>query len=229
MLLLPVAALVDDHGRGLRVIEAPFKVEFFHDFKTTGEKWAVVFTDEEALRGWDTLHPFIGLDARLIFKMMIEKNFDLLYINLFHDKQVRVVGWLTRTEIEMLAAGTIPDELGSHHARMKLQREAELTVSSPANQLRDDVINALTDIAVKLRGLKEIWYFGLSINGGPVHDALGVRCTKGIFSMSPDKIIRTLMTRVQPLLLDGQTLDVIVLERIDDETSRHSQVLWRRA
>jgi hypothetical protein len=51
----------------LPLVESPSNIKkgettelcFAFDAKPTGEKWIALFTDEQALREWDSVHPFV--------------------------------------------------------------------------------------------------------------------------------------------------------------------------
>jgi SseB protein N-terminal domain len=221
----------------LPLVELPAKTKsgektellFAADAKPNGEKWIALFTDEEAFREWDTVHPFVRLPARTAFTFLLKAGLDLIYINPFRERPTRPGGWLTKAEFEMLASGIIPVRRGSHQLEMKIDSDSTVKIEPPTQPLRADIIDALRDAAVGLRGLTEIVHIRLSIGSGPAHDALGLVIRKGIFQMSLQQIANRLMSRIQPLLGEGQSLDVVPLERRGSADVYQGDPIWRKA
>lgn len=227
MLLVPVLELPAGIQPGETVLMEPLQLTFRYDVKPTGEKWTVVFTDEEALREWDTVYPFVRIDARSTFKMMLDAGMDQIFVNLFREHPTRPGGSLFRSEFEMLATGLIPVQRGDHHVEMQGGAGAAL-IEPPVEPLPASILAALPAAAKPLRGLTAISHFRLSFGGGPRHDALGLRCGVGLFPLSADQVAKRLMQRIQPLLDESATLDLLPIHSDDHEALKKGHVVWRR-
>jgi hypothetical protein len=227
VLLLPVAELPPGVVCGETLSTYSLNLVFSVGVKPTGEKWAAIFTGKEALREWDTVQPFVRVEARGMLKMMLDAGIDLIYVNLFREKPVCPGGWLTKFEFEMLAGGTIPVAFQASLAEMRVAPGSAMTIEAPIDRLPNDILDALQDAAKRLRGLTEIYHFRLAIKSGPPHDALALRCGIGIFPLSREKVAKALMSRVQPLLGTGATLDLLFAESVGPEALKKANVVWR--
>ena len=84
-----------------------------HD--SAGQLVAVAFTDEEALRNWNTSIPWVALQGTAFFQAVASTQAEEIVINPYEpenpgSKMIRPGGRVTRWELEELAEGRVPQE-----------------------------------------------------------------------------------------------------------------------
>ena len=96
---------------GLEEIAAGKKFELLVYQKNGGRKWTPAFTDMAALRIWDPNISCAAKRGQDFFQAMMEIDLDEVVINPFDPirKRIRPMAVVTRSEIESLAAGSVPE------------------------------------------------------------------------------------------------------------------------
>ncbi|HEY4677439.1 MAG TPA: enhanced serine sensitivity protein SseB C-terminal domain-containing protein [Candidatus Angelobacter sp.] len=129
-----------------------------HD--SAGQPVAVAFTDEEALRNWNTSIPWIALQGTAFFQAVASTDAEEIVVNPYEpenpaSKMIRPGGRIKRWEFEELAAGCIP--VGdSNEQDVNAQ---SVLVTMPKQMPAPEMFNAIGEVA---RTLPEIvgMYFG---------------------------------------------------------------------
>ena len=142
-----------------------------------GRALTLAFTDEEALRNWNTEVRALSLKGRQFFQMLKGSEIAAILINLYDpaNKPIRPGGRLTRFEFDALGQGLIPgrpDESGT--IQMTATEEKQIMVNSPSTTLAEDILQPLRMTARYLPGIDELYLFELQFEGEAPHDAIGV-------------------------------------------------------
>ena len=203
-------------------------LQFRIDKKPTGERVAVVFTDEEAMRAWGHTGPSAQMATTELFSMLLRSDMDKVYINPFKgEKPTQPGGWLTRAELEVLSTGTAPTGLIPHGFQLQIK---SIDISAPSAPLDLQTERALIEGARRLREIRELFYFDSSVAGGPPHPTIGVVFGFAFFPRKDDAVIRRLMSRVQPEMARYQMLDVVpVRESYREGVVKRGVLLYARS
>ena len=142
-----------------------------------GRALTLAFTDEEALRNWNTAVRALSIKGRQFFQMLRGSEIAAILINLYDpaNKPIRPGGRLTRFEFDALGQGLIPSRPdASGTVQMTATEEKQIIVNSPSRTLTEDLLQPLRMTARIMPGLNELYFFELQFEGEEPHDAIGV-------------------------------------------------------
>ena len=145
---------------GFAAVPANVADSFSLEHDSAGQLVAVAFTDEEALRNWNTTIPWIALQGTAFFQAVANTEAEEIVINPYEpanpeSKMIRPGGRVTRWELEELAQGRIPQE-DSNEQQAEPQT---VLVTMPKQMPTPEMFNAIGEVA---RAFPEIegMYFG---------------------------------------------------------------------
>ncbi|HLK06740.1 MAG TPA: enhanced serine sensitivity protein SseB C-terminal domain-containing protein [Candidatus Angelobacter sp.] len=160
-----------------------------HD--SSGQSVAVAFTDEEALRNWNTSIPWVALQGTAFFQAVASTEAEEIVINPYEpenpsSKMIRPGGRVTRWEFEELAQGRIPEK-NSNQQGMQSQ---SVLVTMPSEMPTPEMFNALTAVAGTFPEIAAMYFGQVIYPDGEPHWTIAVE-----FSAAPsDKHLNHMMT-----------------------------------
>jgi len=112
--VVPTRETVPDQP-GFSTVPANVADSFSLEHDSGGQLVAVAFTDEEALRNWNTSLPWVALQGTAFFQAVASTEAEEIVINPYEPENpgstmIRPGGRVTRWEFELLAEGRIPEE-----------------------------------------------------------------------------------------------------------------------
>jgi hypothetical protein len=197
--------------------------------KDTGETYTTVFTGEDSLRAWDPKLPFVRMRAQTLFRMIQELGLDEVWINLFRDGHpIKPGGWLSRRELDLLAAGKVPERIGTDHAVLKVADSDKVDLIAPKSPLPPEVEAAIIAFSRDIREVWELALFQISINGEVGHHAISLGLDPAAFPSQVESIVPKLMASIQPLLGDREVLDILPYAVPNAAFSENGTFIYRR-
>ncbi|MGZ4877721.1 MAG: enhanced serine sensitivity protein SseB C-terminal domain-containing protein [Candidatus Angelobacter sp.] len=111
--LVPTREVVSD-APGFHPAQPHTADSFSLEHDSAGQVVAVAFTDEEALRNWNTSIPWVALQGTVFFQAVASTQAEEIVINPYEpenpgSKMIRPGGRVTRWEFESLAEGRLPE------------------------------------------------------------------------------------------------------------------------
>jgi hypothetical protein len=180
-----------------------------------GRALTLAFTDEEALRNWNTEVRALSLKGRQFFQMLRGSEIAAILINLYDpaNKPIRPGGRLTRFEFDALGQGLIPsrpDASGTIH--MTATEEKQIIVTPPSRMLTEEILQPLRMTARIMPGLNELYFFELQFEGEEPHDAIGVELSPHVPMESWKPITQNLGRSIHGKLEGKKFLEFVKVE-----------------
>jgi len=216
MLLVPVPEIPADLaslGPGLHTATSKTQIQLRRITDRNQVQVTAAFTDLEALKNWDPNTPYLGLNARDLFRLVMGTDIQEVAINPFDPvrKMIRPGGRVTRAELELLSNGIVPGSPESKIAQVQLKANEKVLIGRPANPPSPAVEELLKSKAATFPSIAELYVFQMATQVGSNHTVIGINLSEDASRDQQDEIARSLGASVQPELKTGQSLDFIFL------------------
>lgn len=160
-----------------------------HD--SSGQRVAVAFTDEEALRNWQKTISWIALQGTAFFQAAASTEAEEIVINPYEpenpeSKMIRPGGIVKRWEFEELAEGRIPE---GHSGKQVVEPQSVL-VTMPQQMPAPEMFDAIGAVAGKFPEIAGMYFGQVIYPDGEPHWTIAVE-----FAGAPsDKHLNRMMT-----------------------------------
>lgn len=220
MLLIPVQELPPGLGPGKQTLQSGVQLPLFSQIDKDQIRFTVAFTDLEALRNWDPNTPYLGLKAVDFFGFLLKTDIQDIMINPFDPirKMIRPGGRVKRREIEQLAHGSLPANIGVQHFEIK--KKEEVLIGLPANPPSAAVQDLLRNKATDLSEVSEVYFFQMARPQTASTTVIGVWLGQNTSEDRKREIMKALGTEIQREMGPGQFLDFMFLQGAFGESIR---------
>jgi hypothetical protein len=167
-----------------------------------------VFTDQAALANYDPNTPNIALSAREVFKIALNLGVSQVVVNAFDPvrKPIRPGGTVTRREYEALANGLIPQPQGTVQ-RLSVDKGTHIQIGGCPTPIAPDMKREIAVTVTRFAEVSKIFRYRMRYaESGTISDVLGVFCDPSSARFS--EIAKAILSSIQPLLAEGQHLDL---------------------
>jgi hypothetical protein len=213
VLLVPVPEIPAGLGPGVQTAKAPVPVQLTGIVDAHNVRITPAFTDIEALRNWDPNTPYFGIKALELFRLVLTTDIQAIIVNPFDPirKMIRPGGRVTRSEIEILARGVAPTEIGHNTAEFRLNAGERFFFGLPANPPSDVIQELLRKEASAFPAIAELYYFQMATERGGSHTVIGIDLGGTLTRTQQQGTIRSLGETVRTTLKSTESLDFMFL------------------
>jgi len=213
VLLVPMPEIPEGLGHGVHTAKAPVRVQLTGIVDAHNVRITPVFTDIEALRNWDPNTPYLGIKALELFRWVLTTDIQAIIINPFDPirKMIRPGGRMTRSEIEILAKGVVPTQIGNNTAEFRLNAGEKIFFGLPANPPSDAIQELLRKEASAFPAVSELFYFQMATERGGSHTVIGIDLGGTLTRTQQQGMIRSLGETVRTTLKSTESLDFMFL------------------
>jgi len=213
MLLIPVPELPKGLGStpGVHTLQVGVQVPLVRIVDANQIKVTPVFTDLEALRNWDPNTPYIGLKAIDLFRFLLETDLQDVLINPFDPirKMIRPGGRVKRAEMEVLAKGVVPSNMG--HQKIQLKAQEKVLIGLPANPPSETILELLRNKAKEIPAVAELYYFLMARGQSAPEIMIGIGLSQNATESEQQAISQALGKAIQPALKPNEFLNFMFL------------------
>jgi hypothetical protein len=157
---------------------------------------------------------------------MLNAGIVRVYVNPVQgSKPIVPGGYVTRVEIEFLAAGTIPTRIGDRYVEINVPA---IKIEAPSQPLPKNIRDALIAQAAQVPEVSELAYCDASVQGGPSQRTIAVGFEKTTSKDSFRSVITDLIGSVQAMLPPRETLDFVALPTLPASEARKAQSIYKR-
>lgn len=230
MLIVPTPELPAGWKPGFNTADGNTPVQLTVLLDKQGRKVTPVFSDLVALRNWDPNTPYVGLNARDFFKVLVTTDVQEILVNPFDPirKIVRPGGRITRPEFAALAQGTIPAPT-KPAAGFRLQPGQQFAIGIPARPPRAEALESLSSMANSMPEVRELYLFQLAAQaegGWSHHTVIGITFTGTMSEDQMKQIVKRLGESVYGRLDTGTSLDFMVLSNGLEQIEKNSVLVF---
>lgn len=226
MLLIPVPEIPLGLGPGLHTTTGDVQMQLSTTMDRNQKRVAAAFTDAEALQNWDPNTPYIGIEARELFRLVMGTDVEAILINPFDPirKMIRPGGRVTRAELDLLSKGVAPTRIGPKAVQFQLKSEEARYIGIPAKRPSAALEASLRDKASEVPEIGELYLFQMATKESS-HTVIGIVLNKIIARTLEDQIAAALGEHIQPKIGKGESLDFLILRGSMRDQVRASGVL----
>jgi hypothetical protein len=213
VLLVPVPEIPEGLGPGVHTAKAPVPVQLLGIVDAHNVRTTPAFTDIEALRNWDPNTPYLGINALELFRLVLTTDIQAIVINPFDPirKMIRPGGRVTRSEIEILANGVVPTQIGHNTAEFRLNAGERFFFGLPANPPSNAIQELLRKEAAAFPAISELYYFQMATERGGSHTVVGIDLGGTLTQTQRQGMARSLSEAVRVALKSTELLDFMFL------------------
>lgn len=213
MLLIPVPEVPKELGPGLQTIKADIQVQITGMLDAKNVRITPAFTDAEALRNWDPNTPYLGIKAQELFRLVMRTDIQVVVINPFDPirKMIRPGGRVTRAEIDLLANGVMPSQIGPKNAQFQLKANEKVAIGLPAVPPSPAAESLLRSAASACPEVGELYLFQMATQSGSSHTVIGIGLSVVVSAKRREEIVNSMGKSVVSELKAGQSLDFMFL------------------
>ncbi len=180
-----------------------------------GKAVTLAFTDEQALRHWNSEIRAVRIPGRDFFRMIKQTDVSGVLLNFYEPAQspLRPGGRLTRFEIESLAQGLVPsrpDETG--RVEMTVSGNATIQVNVASEPLPQPMLDTLCAAARTISDIKQLYLVELTFEGEQPHNVIGIELVQPVTRDRWQEITKTTAASIRSLLEDSSFLEFVRVE-----------------
>jgi hypothetical protein len=211
MLLIAVPELPKGLGPGVQTLQVGVQLPLSGIVDANQIKTMPAFTDLEALRNWDPNTPYIGLKAIELFRLLLGTDIQDVLINPFDPirKMIRPGGRVKRAEIEVLAKGVVPSNMGQQQIQLKAQEK--VLIGLPANPPSEAILELLRGQAKEIPVVAELYYFLMARGQSAPELMIGIVLSHDANENEKQAISQALGKTIQPALKPNEFLNFMFL------------------
>lgn len=196
---------------GMSTLAAGTNISVVTPTNAKGVRVLPSFTDQAALANYDPNTPNLALPAREVFKMALNLGVGEIVVNAFDPirKPIRPGGTITRREYEALANGLAPQPQGTAQA-LRIEKGTQIQVGGCPTPIPSEMKQQIVAAADHFPEVIRIFRYRMRyVETGTISEVLGVLCepTSSRFA----EIAKAILSGIQPLIPEGQHVDLIQL------------------
>lgn len=196
---------------GFSAVPANVADSFSLEHNSEGQLVAVAFTDEEALRNWNTNIPWIALQGTAFFQAVAGTEAEKIVINPYEpenpeSKMIRPGGIVTRWEFEELAEGKIPEK-GSAEKVVEAQ---SVLVTMPKQMPAPEVFDAMGAAAGKFADVVALYFAQVSYPDGEPHWTIAVEFATGTSARQVKHAMAALVKAARHIVPKSISADLVL-------------------
>ncbi len=230
MLLIPVPEMPQGLGTGMQTLQSSVQLPLIGIVDANQIKITPAFTDVEALRNWDPNTPYIGLKSVDLFRFLLRTDIQDVLINPFDPirKMIRPGGRVKRAEMEVLAKGVVPSNMG--HQQIQFKAAEKVLIGLPANPPSDTILELLRDKVKEIPAVAELYYFQMARGQSAPEIVIGIGLTQDVSESKKQAISQTLGKAIQPALKPNEFLDFMFLSgAFGQNIQKIGRLIFRRS
>lgn len=175
--LVPVKETSVPETPGFHDVHKDLAGSFQLENDSAGQVVAVAFTDEEALRNWNKIIPWIALEGAAFFKAVASTEAEEIVINPFEpedpgSKLIRPAGRVTRWEFEALAQERNPQD--QKNSMAEAHASPGVLVTMPKQMPSAKIFSALGSAAHAFSQITSMHFAQLIYPDGQPHHAIAI-------------------------------------------------------
>lgn len=217
---------------GAHVADGTMSFQIIGIKDASGKDVTPAFTDDEALRNWDSKTASVGLRAADYFKMVASiPAFQEIVINPFvaGRKMIRPGGRVTRREFESLAKGVLPDPKPALQT-INAAAGTEMRFKKLENRFPDSAMQQIREILARFEEAQSAFLLKVAYGQEKPHSAIAVHFSISLPQEKQRLLAKLVLETVRSLLAKGEVFDMIPMSgSLYKDVSRTVQSFYQRA
>jgi hypothetical protein len=210
--LVPIKKVPEPDSPGFHDVREDTASSFVLENDSEGALVAVAFTDEEALRNWNSSLPWIALQGVGFFQTVLSTDVEEIVINPFEpenpgSKLVRPAGRITRWEFEWLAQGLSPQDHLEDDAGPPSGSQPSVLVTMPKQMPTAEIFRAIGECAQAFTEVLGMYFAQLVYPDGS-HRAIAIEFAAGISGEQIERVMIAIKKDASGHFLQKDALDV---------------------
>jgi hypothetical protein len=211
--LVPIKAMPEPDTPGFHDVREDTASSFVLENDSAGARVAVAFTDEEALRNWNSSLPWIALQGAGFFQAVLSTDAEEIVVNPFepenpNSKLIRPAGRITRWEFEWLAQGLSPQDHLDDDAEPQSESPQSVLVTMPKQMPSAEIFKAISESAQAFPEVLGMYFAQLIYPDGHPHCAIALEFAPGISGEQIERVMIAIKKEAGSHFPKKETLDV---------------------
>lgn len=207
--VVPAGKTVPDRP-GLSTVPANVADSLSLEHDSSGQSVAVAFTDEEALRNWNTSIAWIALQGTAFFQAVASTEAEEIVINPYEpenpsSKMVRPGGRVTRWEFEELAEGRVPEKNSNEQGA----QAQSVLVTMPKQMPTSAMFSAISEAAGTFPEILGMYFGQVSYPDGEPHWTIAVEFAEAPSAKQVNRMMTALVKVARRVLPRSVTADLL--------------------
>jgi hypothetical protein len=211
--LVPIKTMPAPDAPGFHGIREDTASSFILENDSEGTLVAVAFTDEEALRNWNSSIPWIALQGAGFFQAVLSTDAAEIVLNPFEpenpgSKLIRPAGRVTRWEFEWLAQSLSPQDHMDDDAEPHPESPQSVLVTMPKQMPSAEIFKAISESAQAFPEVLGMYFAQLIYADGP-HRAIAIEFAPGASDEQIELAMVAIEKQASSLFPEKEPLDVL--------------------